>query len=83
MKTYVDILRELREDRDLTQAEVAKFLGTTQQVYARYEKGINELPLRHLQKLCTYYKVSADYILCLPKGMDYPRQIAKQGQKLS
>ena len=63
MKTYVDIIRELREDRDLTQSDIAKLLGTTQQVYSRYEKGENEMPIRHLIKLCEIYKVSADYIL--------------------
>lgn len=55
MKTYVDIIRELREDRDLTQKEVAQYLGTTQQVYSRYENGENELPVRHLIALCRYY----------------------------
>ncbi|MCM1544474.1 MAG: helix-turn-helix domain-containing protein [Ruminococcus sp.] len=64
-KTYIDIIRELREDRDLTQKDLAAILGTTQQVYSRYEKGENELPLRHLITLCKFYKVSADYILCL------------------
>lgn len=39
MKSYADILRELREDRDLTQSQVARVLGTTQQVYSRYERG--------------------------------------------
>ena len=63
MKTYVDIIRELREDRDLTQKEVAQYLGTTQQVYSRYENGENELPVRHLIALCRYYHVSADYLL--------------------
>lgn len=58
MKAYWDILRELREDHDLTQAQVAAVIGTTQQVYYRYEKGINELPLHHLQTLCAYYNVS-------------------------
>lgn len=60
MKAYWDILRELREDHDLTQAQVAAVIGTTQQVYYRYEKGINELPLHHLQTLCAYYNASAD-----------------------
>ena len=73
MKTPVEILRELREDRDLTQTDIARLLGTTQQVYARYERGINELPLRHLQTLCLYYGVSADYILCLPRNLKWPR----------
>ena len=65
MKTYVEIIRELREDRDLSQSDVAKVLGTTQQVYSRYEKGENEMPIRHLITLCKFYKVSADYILGL------------------
>ena len=59
------VLRDLREDRDCTQAQIAAVLGTTQQVYSRYEKGINELPIRHLKTLCQYYQVSADYVLGL------------------
>ena len=60
---YIKILRDLREDRDLTQLQVAEYLGTSQTMYARYERGANELPLRHLIKLCEFYNVSADYIL--------------------
>lgn len=66
MKEYWEIIRELREDRDLKQSDIARVLGTTQQVYSRYEKGINEMPIRHLKRLCQYYRVSADYILNLP-----------------
>lgn len=66
MKEYWEILRELREDHDLRQADVAALLHTTQQVYSRYEKGINEMPIRHLRTLCEFYHVSADYILSLP-----------------
>ena len=74
MADYMEILRELREDSDLTQAQAAAAaLGTTQQVYARYEKGVNELPLRHLRALCLLYGVSADYILDLPEGLKRPR----------
>ncbi len=65
MKEYYQVLRELREDRDLTQRAVAKVLGTTQQVYSRYELGINEMPVRHLRTLCLFYGVSADYVLGL------------------
>ncbi|MBM6854210.1 helix-turn-helix transcriptional regulator [Mediterraneibacter glycyrrhizinilyticus] len=64
-KTYVQIMRELREDNDLTQQEVADYLGTSQTMYARYERGANELPLRHLIRLCEYYQVSSDYFLGL------------------
>lgn len=60
---YVKIIRDLREDNDKTQQEVADILGTAQTMYARYERGANELPIRHLIKLCDYYNVSADYIL--------------------
>jgi transcriptional regulator with XRE-family HTH domain len=63
MKTYIDIIRELREDRDLTQSQIAEVLGTTQQVYSRYEKGENEIPVRHIIALCKFYNISADYIL--------------------
>ena len=66
MKPYYEKLRELREAQDLKQADVAMVLGTTQQVYSRYENGINELPLRHLITLCGFYRVSADLIRGLP-----------------
>lgn len=64
-KEYYEILRDLREDADKSQKEIAAVLGTTQQVYSRYEKGINEMPIRPLKALCRYYKVSADYVLGL------------------
>ena len=56
-------LRDLREDHDKTQQDIADILGTSQTMYARYERGANELPLRHLLKLADYYGVSADYLL--------------------
>ena len=56
-------LRDLREDNDLTQQSVAEYLGTSQTMYARYERGANELPVRHLITLCKYYKVSPNYVL--------------------
>ncbi|MBQ3006079.1 MAG: helix-turn-helix transcriptional regulator [Clostridia bacterium] len=65
MKKYFEVIRELREDNDLTQQEIADILGTTQQVYSRYEKGVNEMPIRHLITLCKYYNISSDYILGL------------------
>lgn len=62
---YTRKIKDLREDSDYTQEYVAKYLGTSQTMYARYERGANELPIRHLLKLCTLYSVSADYILGL------------------
>lgn len=70
MKQYYEVLRDLREDADLTQKEVAAVLNTTQQVYSRYEKGINEMPVRHLITLVRFYGVSADYVLGLSKKKD-------------
>lgn len=60
---YIKRIRDLREDSDKTQQEIADFLGTSQTMYARYERGANELPIRHLLKLANYYGVSTDYIL--------------------
>lgn len=65
---YARTIRNLREDADKTQQEIAEVLGTSQTMYARYERGANELPIRHLITLCKYYHVSADYILGLKKG---------------
>ena len=62
---YIKRIRDLREDHDKTQQEIADILGTSQTMYARYERGANELPIHHLITLCKYYKVSADYILGL------------------
>ena len=58
-------MRNLREDSDKTQQQIADYLGTSQTMYARYERGANELPIHHLLALCKFYNVSADYILGL------------------
>ena len=60
---YMKRMRDLREDHDKTQQEIADLLGTSQTMYARYERGANELPIRHLVVLCDYYRVTADYFL--------------------
>ena len=62
---YIKRMRDLREDSDRTQQEIADVLGTSQTMYARYERGANERPIRHLIKLCKYYSVSTDYFLGL------------------
>ena len=73
MAGCTEILRQLREDPDLTRAQTAAALGTTRQAYARREKGVNELPVRHLRALCLLYGGGADYILGLPAGLKRPR----------
>ena len=76
MKKYNEIIKDLREDREpkLNQKEVAKILGTTQQYYSEYENGKRHLPIEHLKTLCTFYNVSADYILGLPENMPFPKR---------
>ena len=69
-RKYVEIMRALREDSDYTQEYVALYLGTSQTMYARYERGANELPLRHLISLCKLYGVSSDYLLGLTTKKD-------------
>ena len=62
---YVRRMRDLREDADYTQEYVAKVLGTSQTMYARYERGANALPIHHLITLCRLYHVSSDFLLGL------------------
>lgn len=61
--SYAQKIRELREDNDLYQKDIARILGTTQSYYAQYENGKRPLPIEHLITLCNFYNVSADYIL--------------------
>ena len=56
-------LEDLRVDNDKTQQEIADFLNCNREVYRRYEKGINEIPVWALLKLSKLYGTSADYIL--------------------
>lgn len=60
---YLRRLRDLREDLDLKQADIANILGIQQTVYSRYERGFQNIPLDYLVYLADYYKVSVDYIL--------------------
>lgn len=60
---YYGRLRDLREDADLTQKDVGKILNTTQQQYAKYELGVQEIPTHHLITLADYYRVSLDYMV--------------------
>ncbi len=60
---YFRRIRDLREDNDLSQFQVAELLGIQQTVYSRYERGFQNIPLEHLLFLADYYNVSTDYIL--------------------
>lgn len=69
-------IRELREDNDKTQKEVAEYLGTPYQYYAVYEKGTSEISFERAIMLAKYYNVSLDYIAGLTdkkSGLDSPK----------
>lgn len=70
---YGDRIRELRTDHDETQEQLGLLIGVSRKQIARYEKEEQELTVNKLIKLCLHYKVSADYILGLPKGLHWPR----------
>ena len=60
---YRERMRALREDRDLTQAQVAKIINKSQQGYSHIEEGRAELKIEDLIKLCKFYEVSADFFI--------------------
>ena len=69
---YAHRLKDLREDRDLTQSDIAKVLGTTYQYYSTYEAGKREMPFSRAIKLAEYYNVSLDYLAGL---IETPRKL--------
>lgn len=60
---YFQRLRDLREDKDMNQTQIAELLHTSQTVYSRYERGFQTIPVEHLLTLADFYGVSTDYIL--------------------
>lgn len=83
---YYRRIRELREDNDKTQKEVAEYLGTPYQYYAVYEKGGTEIPFERAIMLAKYYNVSLDYIAGLTnnkRGLTASELSSKQRQLLS
>ena len=73
--SYKERLQWIRDCKNITQKELAGHLGIKQQQYARYEKGINIMPITYLPKICEYLDVSADYILGLTDDMIRIRKI--------
>lgn len=69
---YTTRIRNTREDKDITQREIATILKMKQEQYHRYESGKRPLPIEHLITLCKYYNLSADYLLGL---IDDPRPL--------
>ncbi len=71
---YVERLTNLRVDTDTDQKAIAEILNCKQSAVSKYETRRNKYKVEDIIKLCIYYGVSADYILGLPKGMDYPQR---------
>lgn len=67
-------LRDMREDADMKQGDVAAILSITRQQYQLYESGKREIPVHHLITLCRHFGVSADYLLDLPANLKWPRK---------
>ena len=63
MKTYYNRIRDLREDMDMNQTQIAKILGISQTGYSKYETGENDIPTAILIKLAEFYNTSIDYLL--------------------
>ena len=71
---YIDRMVAVRIDADDTQRSLAQALGIHHVQWANYERKVNEMPIRYLLKFCQHYGVSADYILGLEPGLDWPRK---------
>ena len=65
-------LRDIREDNDKTQKDIADLLGTRQQQYARWESGLYQMPIEHYKTLARYYGISIDYLAGL---VDTPKKL--------
>ena len=71
---YIDRLTELRNENDLKQSELSDLLGVKQSAISKYETRRAQYTIDDLIKLCKFYNVSANYILGLPKGLNYPER---------
>lgn len=71
---HVDRLTALRVDRDIGQKEIAALLGCNQSAVSKYEKRRAQYDIEDIVRLCRFYQVSADYILGLPKNLEYPER---------
>ncbi len=69
---YNEKIQFIRESKNITQKQIAEYLGIKQQQYARYEKGTNVMPITYLKGICLYLNISADYIVGLPENLEYP-----------
>lgn len=75
---YYPRLRDMREDHDLTQTQIAEVLGTVQTQYSKYEQGIQEIPFHHVITLAKLYNISLDYLAGL---IDEERPLYRDAHK--
>lgn len=73
MEFYYERIKALREDRDLTQAQIAKIINVGQSYYSKQERNEKPFQVEQIATLCEFYGVSADYVLGLPQGLSWPR----------
>lgn len=72
-------IRNIREDNDMTQSEIAQYLQCDQSLYSKYERGEREIPLFIVVRLAEYYKTSVDYLIGLTdERKPYPRKRKRQ-----
>ncbi len=71
---FIKRLHDLRIDNDLTQQQVADYLMCNHQVYARYERGLREIPVSMIVKLADFYKTSVDYIFGRTENPEPPKK---------
>lgn len=63
--TYMERIKQFRQEHKITQQNIADTLGITQQQWFKYEKEVNELPIRYLETICRTYNISANWVLGL------------------
>ena len=73
MEFYYERIKALREDRDLTQAQIAKIINVGQSYSSKQERNEKPFQVEQIATLCEFYGVSADYVLGLPQGLSWPR----------
>ncbi len=72
---YFHRLKDCREDKDLSQCDVAELLGINQRVYSNYETGKRRIPINHLITLAIFYKTSLDYLVGLTNEFAPPQRV--------
>lgn len=69
---YNERLKLIRTGKDITQEQIGKAIGISIQQYGKYKNGTHLMPIPYLIEICRYLNISADYILGLPKNLQYP-----------